>query len=251
MSYSTYQTIVYSWMAIGLATFILLLKITAPYGRHTTTKWGPQISNHLGWMIMEVPVMIVLMFFILTNLENQNAVTWFLISAFMFHYINRTFIFPFRIRTTGKKMPVVIVASAVFFNLVNGFSLGYYFAHFANYDYSWFQSITFISGLILFVAGVLINWKSDNILISLRKPNETGYVIPKGWLFNYISCPNLFGEIVEWFGFVLMCWNLPAVSFFAWTCANLIPRAISHHKWYKEKFTDYPQNRKAVIPFLI
>lgn len=251
MIYSTYQTIVYSWIAIGLATFILLLKITAPYGRHTTTKWGPQISNRLGWMIMEAPVMLVLMYFVLTNIENQNAVTWFLIAAFMFHYINRTFIFPFRIRTSGKKMPVVIVASAVFFNLVNGFSLGYYFAHFAKYDYSWFQSITFISGLVLFVGGVLINWKSDNILISLRKPNETGYVIPKGWLFSYISCPNLFGEIVEWFGFTLMCWNLPAVSFFVWTCANLIPRAISHHKWYKEKFSDYPRNRKAVIPFIV
>ncbi|MEO8146657.1 MAG: DUF1295 domain-containing protein [Bacteroidia bacterium] len=251
MTYSLYQTIIYCWMAIGLATFILLLKVTAPYGRHTKTSWGPLISNRLGWMIMELPVMIVLMCFVLTNIENQNAVTWFLIAAFMFHYINRTFIFPFRIRTSGKKMPLVIVGSAVFFNLVNGFSLGYYFGHFAHYDLDWFVDLKFISGLIIFISGIIINWNADNKLIALRKPNETRYVIPQGWLFSYISCPNLFGEIIEWFGFALMCWNLPALSFFIWTCANLIPRALSHHKWYKEKFADYPQNRKAVIPYLI
>ena len=251
MTYSLYQTIVYCWMAIGVATFILLLKITAPYGRHTSAKWGPQISNRSGWMIMELPVMLMLMYFVLTNIEYQNAVTWLLIAAFMFHYINRTFIFPLRIRTAGKKMPLVIVLSAVFFNLVNGFSLGYYFAHFANYDNSWFKSIPFVSGLILFITGVVINWKADSLLISLRKPGETGYVIPNRWLFSYISCPNLFGEIIEWSGYALMCWNLPAVSFLVWTCANLIPRAISHHQWYKEKFEDYPKDRKAVIPFIL
>jgi 3-oxo-5-alpha-steroid 4-dehydrogenase 1 len=33
-----------------------------------------------------------------------------------------------------------------------------------------------------------------------------------------------------------------------WTFANLAPRAWSHHKWYHEKFSDYPLDRKALIP---
>jgi hypothetical protein len=48
-----------------------------------------------------------------------------------------------------------------------------------------------------------------------------------------------------------MCWSLPAFSFAVWTFANLVPRAINHHQWYHEKFEDYPENRKAVIPFLL
>ena len=36
-----------------------------------------------------------------------------------------------------------------------------------------------------------------------------------------------------------------------WVIANLFPRALSHHKWYKEKFSDYPKNRKAIIPGII
>jgi len=251
MNYETYSTIIYAWMATGVVTFLLLLKITAPYGRHTKSNWGLQISNNLGWVIMEAPVMILLMYFVLSHTENQNAVSWTLIAAFMFHYINRTFIFPFRLRTKGKKMPVVIVAAAIIFNLVNGFSLGYYFAHFASYEKEYFTEINFIAGGLLFVSGVFINWKSDSILINLRKPGETGYVIPQGWLFRYVSCPNLFGEIVEWTGFALMSWNLPAVSFLVWSCANLIPRAISHHKWYKQKFENYPQERTAIFPGLV
>ncbi len=33
--------------------------------------------------------------------------------------------------------------------------------------------------------------------------------------------------------------------------ANLIPRALDHHKWYRKEFSDYPANRKAVFPFLV
>ena len=48
-----------------------------------------------------------------------------------------------------------------------------------------------------------------------------------------------------------MCWNLPALSFAVWTFANLVPRAVSHHKWYRRTFPDYPPARRAVIPALL
>lgn len=148
-------------------------------------------------------------------------------------------------------MPLIIMLSAVFFNIVNGFSLGYFFVHFADYTNNWFTDGRFIAGIILFFTGLYINWRADNRLIHLRKPDETDYKIPRGWLFEKVSCPNLFGELIEWLGFAILCWNLPALTFFIWTAANLIPRALSHHKWYKEKFTDYPKSRKAILPFVV
>jgi 3-oxo-5-alpha-steroid 4-dehydrogenase 1 len=30
--------------------------------------------------------------------------------------------------------------------------------------------------------------------------------------------------------------------------ANLAPRAWSHHRWYHEQFSEYPLERKALIP---
>jgi hypothetical protein len=48
----------------------------------------------------------------------------------------------------------------------------------------------------------------------------------------------------------LLTWCLPSLSFFIWTFVNLVPRAVDHHRWYKNNFKDYPVKRKAVFPFI-
>lgn len=79
LSYSTYQYILYGWIAIAVITFIILLKVTAPYGRHVTKGWGPEIHNRLGWILMEVPVLLVLLLFVLPTADLQTMVTWTMI----------------------------------------------------------------------------------------------------------------------------------------------------------------------------
>ena len=105
--------------------------------------------------------------------------------------------------------------------------------------------------VIYFILGFLINNISDSTLINLRKKDTKQYSIPRGGLFDYISCPNFFGEIIEWLGFAILTWSIAGLAFFLWTFFNLVPRALSHHRWYKNTFSDYPKNRKAVFPFII
>jgi hypothetical protein len=250
ISFSNYQVIFYAWISIAVCIFFLLLKINAPYGRHASAKWGPQVDNHYAWLMMELPALAIMSFFFIQNFSKVNTVIEIMIGLFCIHYFNRTFIFPFRLHTRGKKMPLLIMASGIFFNLANTFLLGYYFTHFANYEINWLTDFRFIAGISLFFCGLWINWRSDNILIHLRKPEETDYKIPKGWLFSYISCPNMLGELIEWAGFAMLCWNMPALAFFIWSAANLVPRAIAHHKWYKTKFDNYPAERKAILPYI-
>ena len=69
MDIAIFETFVWSWIGLALAVFILLMFITAPYGRHTKTTWGPLVPNRLGWVIMEVFVVVVLYYFILTERE--------------------------------------------------------------------------------------------------------------------------------------------------------------------------------------
>ena len=246
MTLETLNLICIIWAAMGIASFILLQFITAPYGRHVKKGWGPEISNKLGWVIMEAPSFFIILYFYLSS--DQSAYASILSLLWLFHYLNRTFIYPFRIRTKGKKMPLIIVGSAIFFNCMNAGLNGYFLAHFESYDPHSFYQWNFILGIMFFIVGFIINQKSDHLLIHLRKPGETSYKIPTGFLFRYVSCPNLFGELIQWTGFVIMAWNLPALSFLIWTAANLIPRAIGHHKWYKNYFTEYPKNRKVMIP---
>ena len=250
LSETYFNGFIWLWIATAIVTFIVLLFITAPYGRHTKSTWGPLIDNKLGWFIMEVFVLIVLAFFLYQGSNSISLVNGIIIALFSLHYINRSMIFPLRIKTNGKKMPISIMFMAMFFNLINGFLMGYYLGNFKVYEMTWLSTPQFIIGSIVFFTGMFINWQSDNILINLRKPGETGYKIATKGLFKYISCPNLFGEVVEWLGFAILTWSLPGLAFFVWTFANLVPRALSHHKWYLEKFQDYPKERKAVFPFL-
>jgi hypothetical protein len=249
-SYETYLWISLVWMSIGVITFFYLFFKTAPYGRHTREGWGPMIDNKLGWFIMEFTVLIVLYCYFIPIGFRLSLPSWIMVGLFTFHYLNRSFIFPLRIRTHGKKMPLVITLMAIGFNIMNGSLFGMHFAWFSHYSVEWLFDPRFIIGVMIFVTGMTINWMADTRLINLRKPGEMGYKIPHGWLFEYISCPNFFGEIIEWLGFAILTWSVPGVIFFVWTFANLVPRAIAHHKWYKEKFPEYPQQRKAVFPFL-
>ena len=252
MPLDTFNTLLYIWIALALILFpIQLYWVTAPYGRHTNNKWGMLMDNRLGWIIMEMVSLLFFAYFFLSGENEKSWPIWVFFSIWVLHYINRSFIYPFRTKTTGKQIPVLIVFSAVFFNTVNGWSNGYYLGTLSDYTNDWFFSLQFIVGFLIFIIGVFINISSDNYLLKLRKPGEKKYVIPKGKLFKYISCPNHFGEILEWAGFAIMCWNIAAAGFAIWTVANLVPRALSHHKWYLQHFDDYPENRKAVIPFLV
>lgn len=251
MTFEQYISFTWIWIAIGVAVYILLHFITAPYGRHTKSTWGPLIDNKTGWFIMEFFLLVVLFYFILTGTNEQSLVNMIIVGMITLHYLDRSIVFPLRIKTKGKKMPVLIMIFALGFNLSNGFLFGYYLGNFKVYTIDWLTTPQFIIGSLVFIAGAIINKHSDTLLIRLRKPNETGYKIPQGGLFEYVSCPNLFGEVVQWLGFAILTWSLPGLAFFVWTFANLVPRALSHHKWYLNHFQDYPKKRKAVIPFVL
>jgi len=124
---------------------------------------------------------------------------------------------------------------------------------FASFPDKWHQHPQFILGITLFLLGFAINLYSDAKLRHLRSLSVNRRQIPTGALFEYVSSPHYFGEIVEWTGFcVASNFSLATVAFAVYTAANLIPRGVAHHKWYHENFPNvYPANRRAVIPFLL
>jgi steroid 5-alpha reductase family enzyme len=118
------------------------------------------------------------------------------------------------------------------------------------YAPEWLLDARFISGFVLFGVGFIVNRHADKALINLRSGRENGYYLPSGGLFNYVSCPNYLGEIMIWAGWALSTWSLAGLAFLVWTVANLAPRALAHHKWYFNRFPDYPTNRKVLLPFI-
>nr|XP_019011057.1 3-oxo-5-alpha-steroid 4-dehydrogenase 1 [Kwoniella pini CBS 10737]OCF49838.1 3-oxo-5-alpha-steroid 4-dehydrogenase 1 [Kwoniella pini CBS 10737] len=118
-------------------------------------------------------------------------------------------------------------------------------------------------------------------------PKAGRYKIPRGGLFKFVSFPNYLSEWIEWSFYALAATSnplipLPPISQLrlqaglrgslvkviaktwwpsyllhpAWMfvlaeIASMLPRALRGHRWYKEKFSNYPKERKAVIPGLL
>ena len=247
-----YHWLVIAWIALAAVTFVALFFVTAPYGRFTRGGWGPRISARSGWVLMESPSLITFVVLYAVGDQRGNPVAIVLLLMWSAHYVHRSFIYPFRLRDSGRSMTVSVIAMGAAFNVGNGYlNARYLFTLGPDLQTSWLLDPRFIAGFILFCLGYALNQHSDRVLIGLRSHGERGYKIPYGGGYRFVSCPNYLGEIVEWGGWALACWNPGATAFFIWTVANLAPRAIKTHRWYRQEFADYPRDRKALIPFIL
>jgi len=244
-----FNILLVSWFVLAAAIFVALFFIVAPYGRHTRRSWGPSIGDKLGWIVMEAPSPILFAAFFALGVKSISITAIAFLILWEAHYIHRAFIYPFSRRAGASGMAVAVVSLGFLFNIGNAYLNGrYLFTLSGGYDNGWLLTPQFICGAALFVAGFIINRKADDDLRNLRKPGESGYKIPDGGLYRWISCPNYFGEILTWIGWAVATWSLPGLAFALFTVANLAPRARAHHMWYKRQFADYPPRRKALVP---
>ncbi len=249
------ELIFFNWLIIimfllAVIVFISLFKITAGYGQHATKKWGPMINDKLGWFIMEIPTVIIYVILFLISGRKTQLVPVLFSMLFMMHYMYRSFVFPQLIRG-NQPMPLSIIIMGMVFNSINTYLQARWIMTLSpGYEPNWMMKPAFIIGIILFFSGFFIHLHSDHIIRTLRKPGESAFKIPQGGMFRYVSCPSYLGEITEWTGWAIMTWSLSGLVFAIWTAANLGPRARSNHKWYRNNFPDYPEDRKTLIPFI-
>ena len=256
---SIFYIVSFTMLGLAVIVFLTLFRKTAGYGQHYTKKWGWAINNKLGWVLMEIPTILVYGFFFYMGYIQHgpfDIVPIIFLIVWNLHYMQRTFIFPLLIR--GKDvMPITIILMGVIFNAINAYLQAYWLYVLSPnlYTTGWILTGRFIFGMIIFAAGFFINLQSDHIIRKLRPKDSDEafeFKIPKGGMFRFVSCPSYLGEIMEWVGWAIATWSLAGLVFPIWTFANLAPRAIKNHKWYKEKFGDeYPQNRKALIPGIL
>jgi 3-oxo-5-alpha-steroid 4-dehydrogenase 1 len=247
-----YELLLVAWFALAGISALALFFIAAPYGRYFRRGWGPSIPSTAGWMIMEMTSALVMAALWAASPRRGDPAAAALAALWVGHYVYRSLVFPFIRRGQGHPMPLAIVVMACTFNLGNAYLNGrWLFAFGPERGAGWLADPRFLCGVVLVVVGFAIHVIADRRLAQLRTPGETGYRIPRGFLFEKISCPNYFGEVLEWAGWALAAWSWPALSFAVWTAANLVPRALTHHRWYREHFTDYPPARKAIVPGLL
>ncbi len=229
------------------AVLISLVWVTAPYGRHHEKGWGPNLSSRAAWILMELPALLVITTLVVLSPVRQMPQAWVPLLFWLFHYGYRTFIFPALMRPSGKTFPALLVLFAIGFNTLNGYNNAEALIN-AGEEGTQLMSTHFFLGAAIFLAGFAIHFLADRSIRLLRRPGEKDYRIPQGGLFRWVGSPNYLGEIIQWIGWAIMTWSPAGVAFAFFTFCNLAPRAVSNHRWYRERFPDYPAGRRILVP---
>jgi len=80
------------------------------------------------------------------------------------------------------------------------------------------------------------------------------HAIPRGGLFEYISCPHYLMEIVIYLSFLLIGGysHVTLFSIVVFVVTNQLVSGYLTHRWYRDHFGSlYPVQRKAIIPLLL
>lgn len=250
-------------MAIALifAAFVFAVSwfFPSPYGRFASERYGVSVDPRLGWFLMELPSTLSFLYFFSRGERRAELVPMVLAAMFCVHYANRGFFFPLSMRVAkGQKgsFSMLVMATGWAVTSAHGYFHGAFFSGLGrHYESSWLTDPRFIAGFALYYLAFAANIHSDAIIRNLRSREEIErgekvYRIPTGGLFRWVSSPSYLTELVAWAGFALCTWSLAGVFIFVISAANLVPRAIATHQWYREKFSDYPKERKALIPYI-
>lgn len=119
-------------------------------------------------------------------------------------------------------------------------------------------------GLAAFTVGELGNLFHHYLLSTLRKSDFTkdkesdekfdvksNYLLPKGGLFDFVTMPHYFFELIAWLGIAFVSQDLNVFLVFASMFTYLLTRARATKIWYLKNVDNYPTERKVLVPLLI
>jgi very-long-chain enoyl-CoA reductase len=111
-------------------------------------------------------------------------------------------------------------------------------------------------GLVVFLVAERGNARAHRMLRELRLEGSADKRIPRGFLFDRVSCPHYFFEILSWVGFNLATGTLAGAAFMLVGAGILAAWAHTRHVAYRTEFDGqsgrerYPSERRALIPYL-
>lgn len=252
MTDTLYQALLYIMPPLAVIVFLALFFVKAGYGMFRTKDWGISLPNKLGWVIMECPAFLMMLFLWNGSSYKLEPALFTFFILFELHYFQRSFVFPLLMK--GKsRMPIAITAMGVLFNVINAFLIGYnlFYLKGSFYTAEWLSTPVFYAGCIIFFAGMGINLHADQVIRNLRPAGDTRHYLPQKGIYRYVTSGNYFGELVEWVGFAILTQSAAAWIFVLWTFANLAPRAYAIRQRYREEFgKEAVGKRKCLIPYI-
>lgn len=168
----------------------------------------------------------------------------------LLHFLKRELETLFLHRFSSATMPLFnIFKNSAHYWLLAGINIGYWVyrpkARAARVS-SLFS--TYVS-LALFIVGELANLKDHITLRRLRVRGSTQRGIPRGGIFELVTCPNYMWETIAWIGVAGITRSLSTVAFIAVAVVQMGLWAGKKEKAYRKEFGQkYPQKRWVMLP---
>lgn len=234
-----------NWIYGALVAMVLFIGLVEAkgwfqleYSKFRPTQGG--MSSRLGMFILYFVPIPAHLYFAQGYLADGTTAQWILSGAVIAHFTKRCLETLFLHKYSGPIGTLTVVQITVIYSLSSMLG-GYLFAQSPDID------ALFALGGLLFVVGQAGNFYHHKILADLRDGN-TGYALPQGGLFGQVTCPHYLMEVVSWIGLGLMSHQW-AMLLLAFGMHNyLAARAWKTRDWYRDKFPEYPSNRKCILP---
>lgn len=150
--------------------------VPTPYGRFFKEDiWGPTLDEKNAWAIMEATGLVMfLVFYFLYGTNKLQYTPLILLGLWSFHYINRAIIYPYAImKQKHKKFPLILVILGFFYLSMFSYLNAKNVSCNPKYTNDWIKSPTFITGVIIFFIGFIINvWADIKLRLLKKKSNE-------------------------------------------------------------------------------
>jgi len=107
--------------------------------------------------------------------------------------------------------------------------------------------------IVVFFLAWQHQFNAHKIFAELKKAGANKHGIPKGDWFSYVSCPHYLCEILMYTAFMIILGlkHQTGIILWVWVTVNQLVAGFMSHKWYKQNFKEYPEERSAIIPFLL
>ncbi|KAJ0101459.1 hypothetical protein Patl1_05819 [Pistacia atlantica] len=222
------------------------LKYSKFWNVNNSGKSQVKLSSRTGMLIFYTPAVLagLASFWIFPH---QGFRFLLLTSALTFHFFKRDFEVLFIHKYSGGViLDSAILIGALYFAAT---AMMIYFQHLSEGLPEPRIDLKYV-GMVVFLLGISGNFYHHYLLSKMREDGEKQYKIPKGGLFDRIVCPHYLFEILTFWGIFLISQNLYALCCALGVSFYLMGRSYATRKWYLSKFENFPQDVKAVFPYV-
>ncbi|KDO67625.1 hypothetical protein CISIN_1g043518mg, partial [Citrus sinensis] len=224
---------------------------------------GPQVSyrtlfffEYLGPLIL-YPIFYyfpVYQFFGYKGERVIHPVQTYALYYWCFHYFKRIMETFFVHRFSHATSPI----SNVFRNCAYYWSFGSFIAYYVNHPlYTPVSDLQMKIGFAFGIICQIANFYCHILLKNLRSADGSGgYQIPRGFLFNIVTCANYTTEIYQWLGFNIATQTVAGYIFLVVAALIMTNWALAKHRRLKKLFDGkdgrpkYPRRWVILPPFL-